>query len=81
MMKKAILSLAGVVAAVLIALPMLQSCGIYSFTGTSIQPDVKTQFDFPLGRHRNYVSIGGGSRASKEDLILLYLLKALYSVA
>ena len=42
MMKKAILSLAGVVAAVLIALPMLQSCGIYSFTGTSIQPDVKT---------------------------------------
>ena len=42
MMKKAILSFAGVVAAVLIALPMLQSCGIYSFTGTSIQPDVKT---------------------------------------
>ena len=41
-MKKAILSLAGVVAVVLIALPMLQSCGIYSFTGTSIQPDVKT---------------------------------------
>ena len=23
-------------------LPLLQSCGIYSFTGTSIQPDVKT---------------------------------------
>ena len=42
MMKKAILSFAGVVAAVLIALPMLQSCGVYSFTGTSIQPDVKT---------------------------------------
>lgn len=42
MMKKSILSFAGVVAAVLIALPMLQSCGIYSFTGTSIQPDVKT---------------------------------------
>lgn len=42
MMKKAILSFAGVVAAALIALPMLQSCGIYSFTGTSIQPDVKT---------------------------------------
>lgn len=41
-MKKAILSFAGVVAAVLIALPILQSCGIYSFTGTSIQPDVKT---------------------------------------
>ena len=41
-MKKAILSFAGVVAAVLIALPMLQSCGIYSFTGTSTQPDVKT---------------------------------------
>ncbi len=41
-MKKAILSFAGVVAAVFIALPMLQSCGIYSFTGTSIQPDVKT---------------------------------------
>lgn len=42
MMKKAILSFAGIVAAVLIALSMLQSCGIYSFTGTSIQPDVKT---------------------------------------
>lgn len=41
-MKKAILSFAGIVAAVLIALSMLQSCGIYSFTGTSIQPDVKT---------------------------------------
>ena len=41
-MKKAILSFAGVVAAILISLPMLQSCGIYSFTGTSIQPDVKT---------------------------------------
>ena len=41
-MKKAILSFAGVVAAVLIVLPMLQSCGIYSFTGTSIQQDVKT---------------------------------------
>ena len=42
MIKKAILSFAGVVTAVLLALPMLQSCGIYSFTGTSIQPDVKT---------------------------------------
>lgn len=41
-MKRTILSFAGVLAAVLIALPLLQSCGIYSFTGTSIQPDVKT---------------------------------------
>lgn len=41
-MKKAILSLASLVAAVIITLPLLQSCGIYSFTGTSIQPDVKT---------------------------------------
>ena len=41
-MKKAILSFASLVAAVIITLPLLQSCGIYSFTGTSIQPDVKT---------------------------------------
>lgn len=32
----------GVVAALIMALPLLQSCGIYSFTGTSIQSDVKT---------------------------------------
>lgn len=41
-MKKAILSFASLVAAVIITQPLLQSCGIYSFTGTSIQPDVKT---------------------------------------
>jgi hypothetical protein len=34
-MKKLIISL-------LISLPMLSACGIYSFTGTSIQSDVKT---------------------------------------
>ena len=28
--------------ALIAALPLLHSCGIYSFTGTSIQPDVKT---------------------------------------
>ena len=28
--------------ALLLTLPLLHSCGIYSFTGTSIQPDVKT---------------------------------------
>lgn len=28
--------------ALVAAMPLLQSCGIYSFTGTSIQPDVKT---------------------------------------
>ena len=27
---------------VLLALPILSACGIYSFTGTSIEPDVKT---------------------------------------
>ena len=31
-----------VVLALMAAMPLLQSCGIYSFTGTSIQPDVKT---------------------------------------
>lgn len=41
-MKRTILSFTGVVATLLIALSALQSCGIYSFTGTSIQPDVKT---------------------------------------
>ena len=28
--------------ALIATLPLLHSCGIYSFTGTSIQPDVKT---------------------------------------
>lgn len=32
----------GAVLSLLLALPLLQSCGIYSFTGTSIDPDVKT---------------------------------------
>lgn len=31
-----------VVLALIATLPLLHSCGIYSFTGTSIQPDVKT---------------------------------------
>lgn len=37
-----ILSVCGVVAALAAAMFAVQSCGIYSFTGTSIQPDVKT---------------------------------------
>lgn len=35
-------SIAGVVSALVAAMFAVQSCGIYSFTGTSIQPDVKT---------------------------------------
>ncbi len=41
-MKRTIWASAGVVAALLMMIPLLHSCGIYSFTGTSIQPDVKT---------------------------------------
>ncbi len=41
-MKRTILSTAGVIAALLMMLPLLYSCGIYSFTGTNIAPDVKT---------------------------------------
>ena len=37
-----ILSVLGVVAALSAAGLILRSCGVYSFTGTSIQPDVKT---------------------------------------
>ena len=37
-----ILSTIGVVAALAVAMFIVHSCGIYSFTGTSIQPDVKT---------------------------------------
>ena len=32
----------GVTVALAVAAFLVQSCGIYSFTGTSIQPDVKT---------------------------------------
>ncbi len=32
----------GAIVALLLTLPLLYGCGIYSFTGTSIQPDVKT---------------------------------------
>ena len=43
MMKKRTIWASLCVALALIAtLPLLHSCGIYSFTGTSIQPDVKT---------------------------------------
>lgn len=41
MMKK-ILAAAGVVSALLVTMFIVHSCGIYSFTGTSIQPDVKS---------------------------------------
>ncbi len=41
-MKRTIWASAGVVAALLTTMLILQSCGIYSFTGTNIAPDVKT---------------------------------------
>lgn len=41
-MKRSILSLVGIVSALLATMLIVHSCGIYSFTGTSIQPDVKT---------------------------------------
>ncbi|MBE6235055.1 MAG: hypothetical protein E7112_02330 [Bacteroidales bacterium] len=41
-MKRTILSSVCVIAALLAAMALVQSCGIYSFAGTSIQPDVKT---------------------------------------
>jgi hypothetical protein len=40
--KRTIWASVGVVVALLLTLPLLHSCGIYSFTGTSIQSDVKT---------------------------------------
>lgn len=40
--KRSILASICVVLALMAAMPLLQSCGIYSFTGTSIQPEVKT---------------------------------------
>ncbi len=40
--KRNILATLGVVAALAMTAFIVQSCGIYSFTGTSIQPDVKT---------------------------------------
>ncbi len=42
MKRKHILPGAGGIIALLLTLPLLHGCGIYSFTGTSIQPDVKT---------------------------------------
>lgn len=40
--KRTILASLCVALALIATLPLLHSCGIYSFTGTSIQPDVKT---------------------------------------
>ena len=40
--KGKISSALGVIFALVVAAFALESCGIYSFTGTSIQPDVKT---------------------------------------
>jgi hypothetical protein len=42
MLRRGILSAFSVVAALVVTAFIVQSCGIYSFTGTSIQPDVKT---------------------------------------
>ena len=42
MAKRTILATLGVVLALAVTAFIVQSCGIYSFTGTSIQPDVKT---------------------------------------
>ena len=36
------LALTGIVLSLIFAALVVHSCGIYSFTGTSIQPDVKT---------------------------------------
>lgn len=41
-LKRTIFATLSVVAALLVTAFVVQSCGIYSFTGTSIQPDVKT---------------------------------------
>ena len=41
-MKRSILSFVGIVSALVATMLIVHSCGIYSFTGTSIQPDVKT---------------------------------------
>lgn len=40
--KRTIWAVLGVAAAAVVTAFMVQSCGIYSFTGTSIQPDVKS---------------------------------------
>ena len=40
--RRTIISTVFVVAALVVTAFLVQSCGIYSFTGTSIQPDVKT---------------------------------------
>ncbi len=42
MMKRTVWASLGVVAALMMTLPLLHSCGIYSFTGTNIEADVKT---------------------------------------
>ena len=39
---KTLIATCGVAASLIAAMFLVQSCGIYSFTGTSIQPDVKT---------------------------------------
>ena len=39
---RSILALTGIVLTLIFAALVVHSCGIYSFTGTSIQPDVKT---------------------------------------
>lgn len=39
---KTILSTVGIVVAMAVTMMIVHSCGIYSFTGTSIQPDVET---------------------------------------
>ena len=39
---KSIFSALGIVASLVVTMFIVHSCGIYSFTGTSIQPDVKT---------------------------------------
>lgn len=41
-MKRTMISTLGVAAALIATMLIVHSCGIYSFTGTSIQPDVKT---------------------------------------
>lgn len=41
-LKRSIIAAFSVVLALVVAAFLVQSCGIYSFTGTSIQPDVKT---------------------------------------
>ena len=66
--KRNIFLMLGMAMALAVAAFLVQSCGIYSFTGTSIQPDVKTVVGTVVGYDVRATAITASEQAAQNRL-------------